>query len=81
VPIGRYRITAETPLLQMDLPDVGTLLDDERVIDLPLGFSGGRSPENFAYELTPGLWGDNWRSRISLRPAPSRVAGRFSLPC
>jgi len=62
-------VTAEVPLLQTESPDVGTTLDSRRVIDLPLSFSGGRYPEDFAYRLTPGVEGDNWTSRINGSPA------------
>lgn len=65
-------VTAETPLLQTDTPDVGTSLEQRRVIDLPLSFSGGRYPENFAYKLTPGVEGNNWTSRINGSPAFSK---------
>lgn len=62
-------VTAATPLLQTDAPDVGLSLDNTRVIDLPLSFSGGRYPEDFAYKLTPGVEGNNWTSRINGSPA------------
>lgn len=41
-------VTGEIPLLVTDNPEVGTLMDNRTVIDLPLGFSGGRYAENFA---------------------------------
>lgn len=65
-------VTAEIPLLQTETPEVGTLLDNRKVIDLPLGFSGGRYAENFAYMLTPGVSGNNWESRINGSPAFSK---------
>ena len=42
------------------------------MIDLPLGFSGGRYAENFAYKLTPGVGGDNWTSHINGAPSFSK---------
>ncbi|HYP07001.1 MAG TPA: TonB-dependent receptor [Bryobacteraceae bacterium] len=66
------QVTAEAPLLQTETPEVGTLLNHRTVTDLPLGFSGGRYAENFAYRLTPGVAGDNWESRINGAPAFSK---------
>jgi hypothetical protein len=66
------QVTAEAPLLQTETPDVGTLLNNRQVIDLPLGFSGGRYAEDFAYKLTPGVGGDGWMSRINGSPAFSK---------
>jgi hypothetical protein len=62
-------VTAEAPLLQTETPEVGTTLNTQTVVDLPLGFSGGRYAENFAYKLTPGVGGDNWTSRINGSPS------------
>lgn len=65
-------VTGQVPLLVTDNPEVGTLMDNRTVIDLPLGFSGGRYAENFAYKLTPGAGGNNWESRINGAPAFSK---------
>lgn len=65
-------VTAEAPLLQTETPEVGTLMGTKQVIDLPLGFSGGRYAENFAYKLTPGVGGDNWTSHINGAPSFSK---------
>ncbi len=65
-------VAAEIPLLQTETPEVGTLMANRTVIDLPLGFSGGRYAENFAYKLTPGVGGNNWESRINGAPAFSK---------
>ena len=65
-------VTGEIPLLVTDNHEVGTLMDNRTVVDLPLGFSGGRYAENFAYKLTPGAGGDNWTSRINGAPAFSK---------
>ncbi len=65
-------VTGETPLLQTDSPEVGAALDNDRIVDLPLSFSGGRSPETFAYKLTPGVEGNSWTSRINGSPAFSK---------
>lgn len=62
-------VRAEVPLLQTETPEVGTSLDNRTVTDLPLGFSGGRYAETFAFKLTAGVAGDNWQSRINGSPA------------
>src|SRR5262249_30459384 len=59
--------------LQTESPDVGTVLNNREIIDLPLGFAGGRLPENFAYKLTPGVGGDNYQSRINGSAAFSKA--------
>ena len=58
-------VTAETPRLQTDSPDVGTSLSNKQLIDLPLTFSGARVAENFAYLVTPGVSGNTWTSDIN----------------
>jgi hypothetical protein len=58
-------VTAETPRLQTDSPDVGTSLSNKQLIDLPLTFSGARIAENFAYLVTPGVSGNTWTSNIN----------------
>jgi hypothetical protein len=65
-------VTAEASLLQTETPEVGTLMGTRQVIDLPLGFSGGRYAENFAYKLTPGVGGDNWTAHINGAPSFSK---------
>lgn len=62
-------VTTEAPLLQTEPPEVATLMGAKQVIDLPLGFSGGRYVENFAYKLTPGVGGDNWTAHINGAPS------------
>ncbi|QOY85563.1 TonB-dependent receptor [Paludibaculum fermentans] len=66
-------VTAETPLLQTDAPDVGTVLNHQKLTGLPLSFSGGRYAENFAYKLTPGVGGNNYESRINGSAAFSKA--------
>ncbi|MFB3903516.1 MAG: TonB-dependent receptor domain-containing protein [Acidobacteriota bacterium] len=65
-------VVAGAAALQTESPEVGTLLDRRRVIDLPLSFNGGRSPEAFAYAVTPGVQGDVWESRINGGPTFSK---------
>ena len=58
-------VTAETPRLQTDSPEVGTSLSNKQLIDLPLTFAGARVAENFAYLVTPGVSGNTWTSNIN----------------
>ena len=43
---------------------VGTTLQNEMVTHLPLNITSGRSIENFAYAIVPGVEGNNWTSNI-----------------
>ncbi len=73
-------VTAEAPLLQTETPEVGSSLNTRQVIDMPLGFGGGRYAENFAYKLTPGVGGDNWdepHQRRAFVLERSRAGWRF----
>jgi hypothetical protein len=65
-------VTAEAPILQTETPEVGTLMSTRQVVDLPLGFSGGRYAETFAYKLSPGVGGDSWTSHINGAPSFSK---------
>ena len=60
-------------LLQTGSPDVGMVLNKRDLVDLPLGFAGGRLAENFAYKLTPGVGGNNYESRINGSAAFSKA--------
>src|SRR5262245_17719869 len=43
---------------------IGTTLQQATVNRLPLAITGGRSIENFAYAIAPGVEGNNWMSNI-----------------
>jgi len=58
-------VTAEVPRLQTDSPEVGTVLDNRSLIDLPLDFSSGRRPESFAFAVSPGVGGTSYTSHIN----------------
>jgi hypothetical protein len=60
-------------VLQTDSPEVGMVLNNRDLVDLPLGFGGGRIAENFAYKLTPGVGGNNYESRINGSAAFSKA--------
>ncbi|MEO8660852.1 MAG: carboxypeptidase-like regulatory domain-containing protein [Bryobacteraceae bacterium] len=62
-------VTSEAPLLQTETPEVATLMSGKQVVDLPLGFSGGRYVEDFAYKLSPGVGGNNWTAHINGAPS------------
>src|ERR1051326_3070833 len=51
------QITAESPRLQTETPEVGTSLANTELGALPLSFSGARLAENFAYKISPGVAG------------------------
>ncbi len=70
--IESVEIVAPPVLLETETSETGTLLPQGQVIDFPLSFSGGRSPEDFAYKLAPGAQGDNWMSRVNGSPAFSK---------
>jgi hypothetical protein len=54
--------------LQTETPDVGTTVTRQQLDQLPLSFAGGRSPESFAYKLTPGVEGGTWQAKINGSP-------------
>jgi len=66
-------VRGETPMLQTETPEVGSVLTARTLSDLPLGFAGGRYAENFAYKLAPGVSGNNWESRINGSAAFSKA--------
>ncbi len=48
-------VTADTPILDMERPSIGTNMKGDVVTELPLSiYGGGRFVENFAIALTPG---------------------------
>jgi hypothetical protein len=58
-------VTAEIPRLQTDTPEVGTNLGIRQMVDLPMAIgNGGRTPEDLAYKITPGISGNSWQSYI-----------------
>lgn len=58
-------VSVEVTRIQTDSPQTGTSLTSASIVDLPLSFSGARSPETFAYRLTPGVTGDSWASHVN----------------
>ena len=65
-------VTAETPRLQSETREVGTSITSQQLIDLPLSFSSGRSPETFAFSITPGVTGNTYTGHINGSPQFSK---------
>jgi hypothetical protein len=63
--VETIEVTAEISRLQTDSPQVGTSLGSSSITNLPLSFDAGRSPEAFAYKLTPGVVGTPWASHVN----------------
>ncbi len=58
-------VEAATPLLESGTSELGTVVDQKQVQDLPLSVSGNmRNPESFAL-LTPGVTGDVTNTQIN----------------
>jgi hypothetical protein len=57
-------VTAEPAPLDSRSSATGTTLQQDVVTTLPLNITGGRSIENFAYAVAPGVEGNNWESNI-----------------
>ncbi len=56
-------VTAEVPKVTTDTPEVAATLGGKEMQALPLIFDGaGRTAENFAYKIMPGISGNTWRS-------------------
>ena len=51
------RVTADAGLLPTQTSTIGTALQNEMVTRLPLSITSGRSIENFAYAIVPGVEG------------------------
>jgi hypothetical protein len=58
-------VSATATRVSTDAPQVATSLTSASITDLPLSFSGARSPENFAYKLSPGVAGGTWEGHIN----------------
>ncbi len=58
-------VTAELPRLATDTPEVSTNLESKNMAELPLAVGGGgRTAEEFAYKLAPGVSGGTWRGFV-----------------
>jgi hypothetical protein len=58
-------VTEEATVLNTQTSDIGDHMTSTIVTDLPITVQGGRSLENFAYAITPGVEGNNWTSFIA----------------
>jgi hypothetical protein len=59
------RVTAEVPLVQTDSPEVSVTLSNEKMVDIPFSFSGGRLMENMTYKIMPGVYGNRWTNTVN----------------
>ncbi len=50
-------VTGQQGALQTENAVTGQVIQNREVVDLPLSFSGGRNPENFAFQLGAGVSG------------------------
>jgi Carboxypeptidase regulatory-like domain/TonB dependent receptor-like, beta-barrel len=57
-------VEADATALEARNAEIGTALSNATVTALPLSITGGRSLENFAYAVVPGVEGNNWASNI-----------------
>ena len=57
-------VTADPETLDSRSGATGTTLQNAVVTNLPLNITSGRSIENFAYAIAPGVEGNNWTSNI-----------------
>lgn len=58
-------VVAESPRIQSETREVATSISSREMADLPLSFANARSPEYFAYKLSPGVSGGFWTSHIN----------------
>ena len=57
-------VSAQSPALDGRLSSSARRWSNEVVTSLPLNITSGRSIENFAYAIVPGVEGNNWASNI-----------------
>jgi len=57
-------VTADRDVLDARSAATGTSLSNAVATSLPLSITSGRSLENFAYAVAPGVEGNNWTSNI-----------------
>jgi hypothetical protein len=57
-------VSAESGVLDLRSGATGTALQNAVITNLPLNITSGRSIENFAYAIAPGVEGNNWTSNI-----------------
>ncbi|MEO8126411.1 MAG: TonB-dependent receptor [Bryobacteraceae bacterium] len=57
-------VEASAPLIQTESTDVGTVINSQRFLDLPLTLGGGiRNPSAFVF-LAPGVSGNSWEKHV-----------------
>ena len=58
------KVTSDLETLDSRSAATGTSLQNNVATNLPLSITSGRSLENFAYAIAPGVEGNNWASNI-----------------
>jgi hypothetical protein len=59
------QVTAAVARLQSDSPEVGAVIQNKQLADLPFSFSGSRLIENLVYRVAPGVTGNRWANNIN----------------
>lgn len=68
----RVEVKSSAPILQTQTSTLSTTMPNGAVNDLPLDITGGRELESFAYDIVPGVEGNDWTSYIAGTPAFSK---------
>jgi hypothetical protein len=59
------RVVGAVPMLQTDSPETAANLSNDKMVDLPFSFSGGRLMENMTYKIMPGVYGNRWTNAVN----------------
>src|SRR5262249_61686101 len=60
----KVTVSADAPLLTTETSDVGTVVNNQKLLELPLTLGGDiRNPSSFIF-LSPGVAGDTWEKHI-----------------
>ncbi len=59
------RVVGTAGMLQTDSPEVSANLSNDKMVDIPFSFSGGRLMENMTYKIMPGIYGNRWTNTVN----------------